>query len=543
MGRFCSPDIVEGYLTDSSVMNITVQSQHAAAGSRMINRRSVAVLITLLVIAITLGIYHTTVESMVAIWNRSDTYAHGYLILPFSIYMIWKKRAVLATIQYCPDYRSLLVLAGLGVGWLLASAASVLVVEQYALVAMLPVIVWALLGLRAFIAILFPLAYLLFAVPFGEVFIPPLIDFTADFTVGALQATGIPVYREGSFFSIPSGNWSVVEACSGVRYLIASVTLGTLYAYLTYHSISRRLIFIAFSIVVPIFANGVRAYLIVMTGHLSDMQLAVGVDHLIYGWIFFGLVMLLLFWIGSLWREDHLDEAVSVENLTDLKFSFVPVKSTLAIAGLVVVIAIIWPVYLNYLNNKSDVRRVPEISVADLSGKWSMASAPLTDWMPSYTGSPQQFTSHFYHENKHVGLYITYYRNQDQDNKLVSSSNVLVTDRGSRWRNIEGSRRDISLGDTPFTVHQNQLHALKEHLLIWRWFWLIGHETADPYVAKMIQALGRVGGKGDDGAEIIIAASYEHDPEEAAAVLREFIADMKPIIVGKLQAVYSAQVD
>lgn len=525
-------------------MNITAQSQHAAVvGSRMVNGRNIAISITLLVIAIILGIYHTTVESMVAIWNRSDTYAHGYLILPFSMYMIWKKRAILATVQYRPDYMSLPVLAGLGLAWLLASAASVMVAEQYALVAMIPMIVWALLGLRAFSAILFPLAYLLFAVPFGDVFIPPLIDFTADFTVGALQATGIPVYREGSFFSIPSGNWSVVEACSGVRYLIASVTLGTLYAYLTYHSISRRVIFIIFSIIVPIVANGVRAYLIVMTGHLSEMQLAVGVDHLIYGWIFFGLVMLLLFWIGSFWREDHLDEIVPVvgdASPASLESFYAPVKSTLSMAGLVVAVAVVWPVYLNYLDNKSDIPPISGMSVVDSSGKWNMDPIHLTDWMPGYIGSPSQFIGHFYHENRHVGLYITYYQNQNQDSKLISSSNVLVTDRGSRWRNVDGRKRDISLNEIPFTVYQNQLHASKERLLIWRWFWLTSYETADPYVAKMIQALNRVWGNGDDGAEIIVAAAYEHDPEEVTSVLREFIADMKPVITEKLQAVHGS---
>ncbi len=73
---------------------------------------------------------------------------------------------------------------------------------------------------------------------------------------------------------------------------------------MTYRSLARRIAFVALSLIVPIFANGIRAYLIVMTGHLSDMSLAVGVDHLIYGWIFFGFVMMLLFWIGSIWRED-----------------------------------------------------------------------------------------------------------------------------------------------------------------------------------------------------------------------------------------------
>src|SRR5690606_22417596 len=88
-------------------------------------------------------------------------------------------------------------------------------------------------------------------------------------------------------------------------YLIASITLGALYAYLTYRSWKRRLLFVIAAMIVPVFANGGRAYMIVMIAHLSDMKLALGVDHYIYGWVFFGLVMLLLFWIGSFWREDE----------------------------------------------------------------------------------------------------------------------------------------------------------------------------------------------------------------------------------------------
>ena len=123
-------------------------------------------------------------------------------------------------------------------------------------------------GPRAWRASLaFPLLFLLFAVPFGEVFIAPLIEFTADFTVAAVQLTGIPVLRNGTRFDLPTGSWSVVEACSGVRYLISSVTLGCLYAYLTYRSTTRRALFVALSIVVPIIANGLRAYMIVMIGH------------------------------------------------------------------------------------------------------------------------------------------------------------------------------------------------------------------------------------------------------------------------------------
>jgi exosortase A len=172
------------------------------------------------------------------------------------------------------------------------------------MIATVSLAVWAVLGTAALRLLAFPLAFLFFAVPFGEFLMPTLIDRTADVTIWALRLTGVPVYREGNFFTIPTGRWSVVEACSGLRYLIASLMVGCLFAYLSYRTLRRRAIFVACAIAVPIVANWIRAYMIVMLGHLSGNRLAVGADHLLYGWVFFGVVMALLFFIGARWRED-----------------------------------------------------------------------------------------------------------------------------------------------------------------------------------------------------------------------------------------------
>ena len=107
------------------------------------------------------------------------------------------------------------------------------------------------------------------------------------------------VLREGTTFAIPTGRWSVIEECSGINYLIASVAIGTLYAYLTFRSLTRRLAFIALSVAVPLVANGVRVYLIVIAAHLSNNSFGAGVDHLVLGWVLYGAVLLALFWIGS----------------------------------------------------------------------------------------------------------------------------------------------------------------------------------------------------------------------------------------------------
>ncbi len=256
-----------------------------------------------LTIAAIIAIYWPTAQSIVAIWDRSETFAHGFLIVPIVLYLIWTRRKLIAQQAPVADWLGYVLLALAGLGWLVASAGKVQVVQQFAFVAMIPAAVIAVAGRRVAWGIAFPLAFLFLGVPVGEGLIPPLMDFTADFAVAALKLTGMPVYREGALFAIPSGQWSVVEGCSGLRYLIASITVGTLYAYLTYQSSGKRVLFIAASVIVPIVANGLRAYMIVMIAHLSDMKLALGVDHLIYGWVFFGIVMLLLFWVGSYWRD------------------------------------------------------------------------------------------------------------------------------------------------------------------------------------------------------------------------------------------------
>ncbi len=300
-------------LESESVLQVSASNGSAADAWRR------ALPLVLATVVLLVAVYWRTAESIVAIWYRSETFAHGFLIVPISVYLIWARRREIATIAPAPDWLGFVLLAGAGLAWLVAAAGQVQVVQQYALVAMIIASVIAVVGRKVALALAFPLGFLFLGVPIGEALIPPLMDWTADFTVTALQITGIPVFREGTFFTIPSGNWSVVEGCSGLRYLIASITVGALYAYLNYRVLWKRILFVVLSIVVPILANGFRAYMIVMIAHLSDMKLALGVDHLIYGWVFFGLVMLLLFWVGSYWRDpdrDATDRRVGGETST-----------------------------------------------------------------------------------------------------------------------------------------------------------------------------------------------------------------------------------
>lgn len=487
-------------------------------------------------VAVLLGlaaVFWPTLYSMIEIWERSETFTHGYLIFPISAWLIWRQRAELARITPAPDPRGLLLLAVSGAAWLLADAGSVNVVAQYGFVGMLIGAIWALLGWRFVWAAFFPLMFLFLAVPVGEFLIQPLMGVTADFTVAMLQLTGIPVYREGTFFSIPSGDWSVVEGCSGLRYLIASFTLGVLYAYLTYRSWKRRLLFSLAAIIVPIFANSGRAFMIVMIAHLSDMKLALGIDHYIYGWVFFGLVMLLLFWIGNFWREDDAPPAASTTTAAEApgrRWPLAPaVAATLAVAG-------VWPAYAAWLSSRP-LPSMPELQIQAQGGWQPVAS--FTDWVPHWVGADRQLRQTYAQAGQRVMLELNYYVTQRQDAELINSQNFMIRQKDPLWSNVGEGVVTVEIDGLARPVRQARLRrADGQRLLVWQWNLINGAPTVSDHKAKLVLALDRVRMRRDDGLSVLIAAPYEDTQQDAAAAtLARFATDMEPALATTLDGV------
>jgi exosortase A len=263
----------------------------------------VAYSLILLAFAWTLGWLSTTTAEIGEIWWRSDTYAHGLIVLPVFGWLVWRGRDRLAVAQARPAAWMAVPALLAGLAWLLGQMVSVAAASHFFLVSLVVITLVGTLGWPLSRVLLFPLMFLFFGVPIGDFMLPTLMKYTAEFTVWALRLSGVAVYQEGLHFVVPNGRWSVVEACSGIRYLIASLTVGALYAYLNYTSLKRRLLFMLVAVAVPVLANWIRAYMIVMLGYLSDNRIAAGVDHLIYGWVFFGIVISLVFWIGGRWHE------------------------------------------------------------------------------------------------------------------------------------------------------------------------------------------------------------------------------------------------
>lgn len=498
---------------------------------------SPALVLLVLAMLAPFALYYGTAASMVSIWNSSETFAHGYAILPISLWLVWRRRERFAQIPAVPYPPALLMLAVLGAGWLAGRMGDVQVVMQYCFVAMIPTAALALLGPRLAGAFAFPLLFLLFAVPFGEIFVDPLIHLTADFTVWAVQATGIPVLRNGTRFDLPTGSWSVVEACSGIRYLISSITLGSLYAYLTYSSNRRRAVFVALSVVVPIVANGLRAYMIVMIGHYSGMEYATGVDHLVYGWLFFGLIMFIMFWIGSFWRQEDKPAPAPAP-------AQVPARSApgagagaariVPMAVTVIVLLALWPAF-SALNERANRNPAP----VDLAEP-AIALAPaggFPDWQVRYMEPDARLarTWQVPGADRPVRLEILYYRNQDKQKGMISSVNRLTGDKDA-FHPISATSRSETAGASTLPLRETVLASQNGKLLVWQTMWVNGGYLTSNVVGKLRQAQGRLLFQGDDGAVVLLAAPYSDDPDAARAAMRAFLAGHFGAVDAALQA-------
>jgi exosortase A len=471
---------------------------------------------------------------MVSIWSRSDTFAHGFLILPISLWLIWTRRDLLVRLRPEPAVRVALLVIPLGVVWLFAWLVDVAVIQQLALVAMTVTGAWAIMGHQLGRVLAFPLLFLFFAVPVGEGLIPPMQQFTARSAVWMIEMTGIPVYREGLVFSLPSGSWEVVQACSGVRYIIASVTIGTLYAYLTYRSWTRRVLFVMVSAIVPVFANSVRAYGIVMLGHMSGMTVAVGADHLVYGWFFFGLVIFVLFWLGAFFREDHPVHAAIQPGTAAQKnnpgASNLMLLVTLFTTLLMVSLA---PLLAHTALDSAGYETREAITFPPTNGDWQTSALTSWRWDPPSRVAGQQ-SADYEHDGETLRLYLQY-PDRSVDGTDVIGSSARFDRWHSGWNVAMQDKVKVQGPGGELTVDEAQMRGSNVELLVWSWYLVGDFSTSNDYRAKVQQALARLGFGEMGVTRIIVAIPMQSSLAATRSRLQDFLDENAPRLYQELR--------
>jgi len=464
-----------------------------------------------------LAVYWDLAEGAVRVWYNSPTYNHGFLIAPIAAYLVYERRAVFAALSPQPVLPILLLMPLAGAVWLVAHVAGILEAQQFVFMGMVQVLLLGVLGWRAYWALLFPCLYLFFLVPSGDYLVPTLQDFTGAFAVKGIELFGIPVHADGTIIEIPNGTFRVDEACAGLRFLIASIAFGFLFANLTYRGWPKQAIFVVLSIVVPIIANGLRAFGIIMLAHVSDNRLAAGADHIVYGWGFFVAVTLFLIWIGLKFRDKPEHEAPLAPETAPPA----PKRRLAVAASLAVALALAAPAYAAYLQSRPAAAPAA-LTAPIVSGGW-VAATP-SGWTPNFPSADVALATAYVKDGKRVDLYIAYYTHQQKGHELITYDNQIAD--GEIWRRIGGGAVPVELDGQTVPVAATRLWTMTRQRLAWHWYWIDDQFTASTLKAKLLQVEAELVTRKRAAAAIVISTDQTTSPEDAAAVLRDFTRNL-----------------
>jgi EpsI family protein len=287
-------------------------------------------------------------------------------------------------------------------------------------------------------------------------------------------------------------------------------------------------VFAVVMLLVPLVANWLRAYMIVMLGHLSGNKLAVGVDHLIYGWVFFGLIVGIMFWLGSRWAEypaEPVPAALAAEKAEPVSAASLWMAALTGVAVMIATHTYNWQLD----SAATQVRASTPLALSELPGTSPAAASPLftpQSFNPTATALRGYGTG-----SDTVFVHVAYYRQQRYGSKMTSSDNHLVKGQDKEWQltnpgmatqaTAEGSvlawRSATLLGGSVGTLASSRPRVDVRQI-----YWVDGHLTASDHQAALRGIWARISGRGDDGA-LLTVYTEGTDKAQTTARLDAFI--------------------
>lgn len=235
------------------------------------------------------------------LWRHSfddGTYSHAYLIPLISLYLLY-----LVSNHQLITFRDKPSLLAIGATFTLALAFYVSVNAQMSLGYWL---CFLFLGISLVFNVfrfnkylMFPLVYFIFLIPLWGSLTTPLQSLSVVAVSFMMSFTGIPVYVHAPYVEIPAGTFEIAHGCSGLRYVLTSLAISSLYVFLFIRDRKKAFIFFALALLGGLVTNWIRITLLILIGHWTDMTHSLMNDHNHFGWYIFMPFMLLLFWFGN----------------------------------------------------------------------------------------------------------------------------------------------------------------------------------------------------------------------------------------------------
>jgi EpsI family protein len=290
-----------------------------------------------------------------------------------------------------------------------------------------------------------------------------------------------------------------------------------------YRSVIRRAVFITLSLVVPIAANGMRALGIIVLAHLEGSAAAVEADHVLYGWFFFTLVIIILIAIGMTFAQ-KIDRRIPMRSSGWSKpaawrfATAIPAALLLALAG---------PAYAARLNTVYPPFSLAAAHAPLIAAPWQGLSDPAADWHPAVYGADREFLDGFEEPGSGVIIrYVALYQLRAGGDALTKTGSRLADDK--RWHITEYARAEAVLDGKPVTVASTQIVSGQHHRLVWSFYVVDGRIAAGLFETKLLRARAVLVDREPVGAFVAISASMDDPKDPAGQQLSRFLTASQP---------------
>lgn len=467
-------------------------------------------------------------------WMVSSTYSHGYLVLLLAGWLAVREVSRGAFAVSGPSWIGLVALLAVVTTLYAARVVDVRTVQQLTVPALVVAALWAGGGWTLARRFVIPAGYLCFAFSIWDYLIEPLREMTTAVVGTSARATGIPVYIVGNSIHIPSGTFEIEGGCSGLRYVIVGAALSVLCALTQYHRFLPRIALISAVLVLSVVANWIRVYVIVLAGHLTDMQhFLVSVDHYYFGWVLFAVIVFpSLYWVSP--------RARNVSEESDVSSTGVDTRCPVPRLGLRAAIAPIAAVAVTAVV-AADVAPYRSVHVQGAGPSTSLAPAEIADWRldgvwddytrPVFAGPDAEMNGRYESQGRELFVYAAGYVRQRQGAELIYYANSPIPDR-----DVILSTESVGVEGGDVVVRSYRVRDREGRLRqVWVGYRVAGFWATRDSTAKAYQVLGALMGRRDAQA-FVLSVRCETDCQAAAETLREAGPTVLTHLLGAISA-------
>lgn len=246
---------------------------------------------------------------LVTLWRHGfddGTYSHSYLIPFISLYLYYLLAQV-NTLQFRQELATIPTILFVLSCYLLFITTNAQISVGYwgALLAVFITSVTMLYRFNWYIV--FPAAFLIFIFPFWGILVPILQNISVAAVTFMMSFSGVPTYVEAEVITIPAGVFEIAGGCSGLRYVIVSLAISSLFIFLNIRDTKRALLFMLLTIAGALLTNWIRITALILIGEYTNMESSLMEDHNMFGWYLYIPFMILLFiWGNTLSDGDSL---------------------------------------------------------------------------------------------------------------------------------------------------------------------------------------------------------------------------------------------